>query len=75
MISMIFDGISMGFQRDEVKTATGWRCDEGYSGTVHVACALEESCAQKPPILTGAPKTPSKLKERPSLDFNMPKDA
>lgn len=37
----------------EVKTATGWRCAEGYSGLVHVACDLGDQCEQLQPILTG----------------------
>ncbi|CAK9038819.1 unnamed protein product [Durusdinium trenchii] len=36
-----------------VKTATGWRCAEGYSGLVHVACDLGDQCEQLQPILTG----------------------
>jgi hypothetical protein len=38
----------------QVKTADGWRCDKGYSGTVHVQCVLgDDTCQQLQPILTG----------------------
>ena len=39
----------------QVKTADGWRCDTGYSGTVHVQCVLgDATCQQLQPILTGS---------------------